>query len=492
MTTPPAATTPDSAGSRRDALTAGLISFLGALALPLTIILVTPPRGRAAWDAFAYHERFIRDLITTWPSPDLSNPLTATTPGYHMLLALIARLGFESPTQLRIVSAVIGAVLIALLSATIAKSRGALMGVVLALPMVCSIYVLSSSAHILPDNLGWIGVLVILILAHCSTWNIRRLVLCAAVLALLVFVRQIHVWVAGVVWCAAFVRAHPGVAVTQKLGSRIGWGVLALVLTVPAFGVVWWFVNHWDGLTPPRFQNDMSGANPATPAFILFQFALLSAAFAPMGWSVLRARWRDSRPALVGAFLIGLVVSVVVATSADPDAGRSTGWWAIVGAGPVVMDRSVVILAMAPIGAVIVGALCAGLDKHRGWVALSAVCGFVAAQSATHHSWSRYHEPFILMFVALLLGWARIEYSKRTIALTRITLVLVSIALLGIALKDLVRGKVVEPGAVPPPRHTMEGDPWIDAHGSDKDPSPSAPGSEQDPMINEDPDDPDG
>ncbi len=476
----------------RHALIAGLVTFLYALALPLTIILITPARGRAAWDAFAYHERFIRDLITTWPTPDLSNPLTATTPGYHMLLASIAQLGFESPTQLRIVSAAIGALLLALLSATIAKSRGILSAILLTLPMLCSIYVLSSSAHILPDNLAWIGVLLILILCAGRRWNLIGSVMLASLcLLVLVFVRQVHLWAAAMIWTAAFVRlSNPAPSMSTNLIRALTHAFYAFVMTLPSFWVVWWFMNHWDGLTPPRFQNDMSGANPATPAFILFQIAFLSIAFAPMGFQVLCARWKDSRPAILGAFVIGLVVSIAVATSADPEAGRSTGWWAIIGAAPTFADRSPIIIAMAPIGAVIIAALCSSLGKHRGWVALSAVCGFIAAQSATHHSWTRYHEPFILMFIALTLSWARIEYSKRAITLTRVTLVLVSVALLGIALKDLLRAKVVEPGAIPPPRHIMEGDPWIEAHGSDKDPSDIAPETEQDPMITEDLGDP--
>jgi hypothetical protein len=48
-----------------------------------------------------------------------------------------------------------------------------------------------------------------------------------------------------------------------------------------ASALLGWFVGHWGGLTPPRFQNELQVVNPATPAFILLQLAVISLAFLP-------------------------------------------------------------------------------------------------------------------------------------------------------------------------------------------------------------------
>ena len=104
--------------------TMGLAAFFaGAVTLVPTLWLILSGHnaGRAAFDSVVYHERFIRDLAASWPRFDVSNPLTATTPGYHVLLATFVKLGFDSELALRLISALIGASLGGLLAAWLAK-----------------------------------------------------------------------------------------------------------------------------------------------------------------------------------------------------------------------------------------------------------------------------------------------------------------------------------------------------------------------------------
>ncbi len=73
-----------------------------------------------------------------------------------------------------------------------------------------------------------------------------------------------------------------------------------------ASALLGWFVGHWGGLTPPRFQNELYVVNPATPECILLQLAVISLAFLP---------W------LGGA---------VPVSTADLHAGRFSRWWGLI------------------------------------------------------------------------------------------------------------------------------------------------------------------
>ena len=138
--------------------------------------------------------------------------------------------------------------------------------------------------------------LVILLLAVSSgsgrprLWWPRIAIGCL-VLVLLVCVRQIHVWSAAVLWAAAWLGSEEravggpvqGVhALFGDLKDRVGRTALAMLLTLPAFGALAWFVSLWGGVVPPMFQHKYGGMNPAAPAFVLALFGVLGAFFWPV------------------------------------------------------------------------------------------------------------------------------------------------------------------------------------------------------------------
>lgn len=452
-------TTPD---QRRDALTAAAIAALLALIPALVLIGLNHNSGRAAWDSIVYHEPFIRQLAADWPRFDLSNPLTATTPAYHLLLATLAAAGLDGQTPLRLASALTGAGLAAGVAAWCARRTRPLDAVLLTAPLACSVYTLGSSAWMLPDNLAWIGVAAVLTLALHETRSWRPVLAASIVLAGLVLTRQIHLWAAGVVWLAAWFSARPaGTPAFTQIPQRLPRVAAAALLTAPSFLIVAWFVHHWGGLTPPRFQSDITGINPATPAFILVQIAILSIGFGP--WllpGLLRvARHRPAVP--LAALGVGLLLGVIPNTTFDPDAGRYSGWWSLVRAAPTLFGHtSVVFLVLAPVGAAVLAGALASVPPRVRWTTLGALIAFAAAQSATINAWQRYHEPFLIILLAMLAAAQPAELRTTPLARLRIPamaglcLILAAVTLQGL------RGPFVAPGTLPPPKHTSPGDPW--------------------------------
>ncbi len=439
-----------------------------ALALPAAAVgLLGLNAGRGAWDATVYHEPFVRQLAADFPRFDLSNPLTATTPGYHILLAGLSQIGLGSTLSLRLITALFGGLLIAALAAWLTRRVRPLDAVLLSLPLAASIYTFQASAFILPDNPAWLLVFLIIALCLRDPPGATRLAIAAALTALLVFTRQVHLWAAGVVWLAAWLGVtRTDTGLFTHLPRRIPRTALAFAITLPAVAIVAWFIHHWGGLTPPRFQGDMHGGNPATPAFILVQIVVLAIGFGP--WllpAVLRAA-RDHAAILLAAAALGLVLALIPATTTDPAVGRYSGWWAVNARAPVLFGRtSTLFLILAPIGAMLIAGPLLALPHRGRWTLLGALVAFTLAQSATFFSWQRYHEPFLILFLAMLAGLQPPELRRTLFARLRApAMALLCLVLVAISVPAL-RGSPVAPGTPPPRKHTSPGDPWADPAG---------------------------
>lgn len=448
------------------ALIAALTMFIPAAAL----ILAGNNSGRAAWDATAYHEPFIRQLAASWPHFDLSNPLTTTTPGFHMLLAGLARIGLDSTSALRLTSALIGACLAALVAGWCARRVRPLDAVLLALPLSCSVYVLGCSAWAVPDNLSWIGVAGILMLCLREPGSWRLLLGASLALTALVFTRQIHIWIAATIWLTAWLGFRgPWRAPFTGIPERLPRTLAAIALTLPAFLIVAWFVRLWGGAVPPRFQSSVTGLSPATPAFILVQTAILWFGFAPWLLPACTRAWRERRWVLVLGALLGLMLVILPPTTENWDLGRYSGWWRLAGAAPVIAGRtSLPFLLLAPLGGVLIAGSLSGAPARARWVLLGSLVAFTAAQSSTSNSWQRYHEPFLIILLAVTSALQ--NHDLRPAFLTRLripAMLALCLMLAGMSAMSFFRTERFEPGVRPTPEHTSPDDPWYKA-GTDE------------------------
>src|SRR5947208_1657978 len=63
-------------------------------------------RGRASCDQYDFHLKAILKFADELPRPDLHDYLSATTPGYHLVMAAVARAISREPLMLQIVASV--------------------------------------------------------------------------------------------------------------------------------------------------------------------------------------------------------------------------------------------------------------------------------------------------------------------------------------------------------------------------------------------------
>ncbi len=391
----------------------GLAFYAAAQAVGLSDLRY---RGRFAFDALNYHEPTVRVFAETFPRADVSDYWSATTPLYHYLLAGVAQID-GSRTTLMAAGGLFTLALLTILGAWCARTLGVALGLAFALPVATSMYVFTQGVWMLPDNAGWLGVLLMLAVAWRPRFDWFTIVAGGMTLALLVATRQIHAWTGGLIVAAAWLgsASHTPRSFTglfSDLPIRARRAVLGLLATAPAAAVVIGFIALWGGLIVPHFQGKYSGANPATPAFFLSVTGVVACFFAGAIAPALVNAWRRHRVLLVGSLLAALALAAVPETSYDTDAWRYSGLWNVVRALPLIAGRtSPLILMLAPIGAAALVAICTSVRPRTGWILAATAAGFVTAQTASPVLWQRYHEPMVLML--LILGSAELVHLRR-------------------------------------------------------------------------------
>jgi hypothetical protein len=389
-----------------------LVGVFLAAALPL--ILLLGARGRPGEDQINYHEPAIRTFASQLPRPDLTDYLSATTPGYHLVLAAVDRAGASDSRALQIAGAGFSVLLLILLARSVSGLAEASWreSLAMCLPFACSPYLLQSGVWLLPDNAGWLLVLCCLALALREPYR-PRLASVGVTLCVLVLVRQIHLWAAGAIWAAAWLAPgmEPPGGVRQLL-TRIPERVRALLpvlgASLPAFALLGAFVWTWGGLTPPKFQQQYSSADFASYAFDLSLLGIGSVFFAgyladPLADVMKRSRWQG---VALGALAGGLAAVIPKTTYSMP--GRFSGLWNAVNLFPTIAGRtSVLIVALSAFGGAMLVLWCRALPARRRWIFLGAWFGFATAQAFSAQLWERYNEPMVLMMLALMAAASR-------------------------------------------------------------------------------------
>ncbi|MFO0857596.1 MAG: hypothetical protein U0640_09610 [Phycisphaerales bacterium] len=512
--TPPEPTPPK---STLNAKQRGVASSLLTIAVVVGVFLVVAGSfivaqvipNRAVFDQRHYHQPTIEAFAKDWPSIDVWDYLSATTPGYHWVLAGFVKVFGAGVAGLQVVSMTISAGLFALLGWMVSRGMGSqkfksgtqttlthpqplpgggtlkanrftFAAALLCLPILCCSYFMVGGIALLPDNAGWLGVCAMLALAlHAKSMRVLCGVGGLALLAL-VLTRQVHVWTGGLLVLAAWL----GVAsdANQRVSfdfsaKRFARAAVAVVACVPAIIGVALFVRYWGGLVPPRFQMQYPPKPVSqffvspSPAFILCICAIFGIVLCPFWWRGLRALWVRMSGVLGVVIIASLVIAIVPATNFDYLGGRRTGLWNLTQHFPVLFDRtSVLIAGLAPIGGVVLASFFVSLHergKTRDAILLLATLGgYALVLTASNEVWQRYVEPLVL--VVMMLMCARVGFTPLTseqvlekqsfwhgTLARRASVVALSIALLAITFKTMSVGleKLSDP---PPPPITAD------------------------------------
>lgn len=413
---------PRSRAPRWGTIAAALVALYAVAAVPL--ILLMGVRGRPGDDQINFHEPAVRTFAAQLPTPDLHDYLSATTPGYHLALAPLVRFVTGDVRILQLAGASFTVLLLVVLARAVAtRTVSWVESAVVCLPFICSMYVFQAGVWLVPDNAGWLMVLLCLALALREPFTIRTVVLGGLALLGVVLFRQVHLWAAGVLWAAAWLA--PGIDNPGRLGQlftrlpqRLRSLAPMLLASIPAFVVLAIFVRMWGGLTPPSFQGQYKGLNFAAFAFVLSLLGIGSAFFGGYLVDAAANSLRRHRLLLVLAAAGGAAIAIIPPTTYSQAAGRWTGIWSAAAKLPTIAGHtSPVMVVLSTIGAVTLALWCLSLRPRDRWIFLGALFGFAASQVFVAQLWQRYSEPFVLMLLALMA--VRVEPTSGEWELTR-------------------------------------------------------------------------
>ncbi len=355
-----------------------------------------------------YHFPAIEKFAAELPTPDYSNYSSATTPGYHTVLAIprAAGVGYQG---IRLMASLWTLALVGVLAWVVGKRFG-FGGDVLVLPIIATNYVLFPGMWLLPDNAGWFGVLLILLLClrDRPTWKTHALA--GLILVVLVFFRQVHIWIAAVIWLSAWIgsseQVPPLAKIFEKTSTRIQRTLIAAAWTIPAFALIVYFVQLWGGLVPPAFGSEHNGYNPATPGFVLLQASVLSLFFAPVVIPRFIELLKTQRGWIFGAVVVGIVCGIGPESAYSLSDGRYGGWWNLIEKFPAIFDRSPIYMIGSVVGAVAIVVWGSMLSRRDAWIIGWTLVVFVLSQTVNLRAWQRYHEPMLLMMLVLIAARA--------------------------------------------------------------------------------------
>lgn len=482
-------------GRARSLLAAGALAGL-VIALALPVILSGRLGTSESGDELHYHLPVIREFATAWPEVDLKHYNSATTPGYHLFMALVwnatgdpaaptprapmqagpggmplettitpderaALREFQRevlPMRLLNLAFGVGAALVVWGGAR--RCVGPWMAVMLSAPFALCPYIVSSSMWLTTDNAAWMFVLGALALAWGAKPGVGGVAGAGVLACLAVLTRQIHVWVAGPIGLAGLLASPLGALAPRawrrsQTNAKGGWGVLlaAFLAAVAPLAIVGAFAWAWGGLTPiaPRIRSiHAGGVNPAAPAFALSALACYGAFFLPL----IRLREPGARlltRSVWTAALLGLAAALAVPTSTQVPTFefpplRGYGWlWAVSAKFPTISDRSLLFGLLAPCGG---GALVllwrAARANQRGGQAAVLMVGLLAwlcAQSTNPAAWQRYFDPVLLASLAWLSAMGVVATPANRPSLVRVARfapLVLALGMLALAARSIV------------------------------------------------------
>jgi len=342
-----------------------------------------------AYDQDQHHLLVIRSFADQWPTPDLRDYRSATAPLWHLVQSIPAALGVPL-TGLRILSAIAGAALVLLVARVAIKLGGDARLACLAVPLAVSPYFLSGSIWITTDVPATLALTAALAAAMFAQRGSGWL------LALGTAMRQTGLWMAPPIALMRWFGAPQGTPTMERVRGAIS-------VTLPAIALVGLLVWMWGGLTPPGYRDQHDrGLNLAVPAFTLGLIALIGVPLITLRGA--RELLAMPRITLIAAAGLGFVAAVAVPTAFNRDAGRWGGpLWSVISHAPVLADRSLVLLVLAPIGGLVLVALVKRAHEAKrtgeGLALGLAVLCLIAVNTANSQCWERYADLPLLVLV---------------------------------------------------------------------------------------------
>lgn len=376
-----------------------LLSILIFYTFALPLILLDYNAGRAFIDQDLGHLPAISFFTQQL---DFSDYPSATTPGYHVLIAVFAKTITQNVIFLKLISSLISAAFIGVFAGLLHRKASRLQTIFLLLPMIFSLYFFPDGVWLVPDNLAWLTVAALLILTATTSPGATYYIAATLLLPLAVFIRQPNIWLASIPWATGLSSLLFSPTPKQK---KIVHGGMTIVITIPAFLVLFYFYTTWNGLVPPTVQGRHERAlSYCVPAFFLSIFFIYSVFYISF---VIDAMKKIITPRayswIITGGLLGFLAAVIPATDYNYEAGRFSGFWNFVRVAPVIGQTSILLTITSTLGGTLFFSWLLLLKKKFRLILFLAALAFVAALIPNALVLERYFSCFVFILIFIML-----------------------------------------------------------------------------------------
>jgi len=361
-------------------------------------------RFTEAYDETRYHLPAITHFAQSLPYPDLHNYSSATTPLYHLIFALLLKIGFGL-TALRLINfaistATVAAVFIYLRRAANPSSLSLANAGTLA--FAASIYVVGPAVRLTTDNLALgcaVGVLYLVESERRSVFGLEVILATAAVLT-----RQLYLWLVPLL--VFYSLTNPRWGRMSKI-EGVAASIIPFLAVTPLFFL-------WGGFANARFAptHELRGNIIDGRALVMAicMLAAYSIALAPAMLQLLSSVSRLRRTLMAGLFLAATAILPVFGARAGSYQIPMEGGWirALAEHTPAIAGIWALFWILFPIGIVTVVALGLYAANSRGEIWILTAFGFWLILNVMQtRAMAKYYEPFEILVVARFAVRAR-------------------------------------------------------------------------------------
>lgn len=404
-----------------------------AFAIPAAALIPLQLNGGPRFDdQNSYHVPTIWEIATAWPNLDVNAYTAAMTPGYHLVMAFVARAG-GGLLLMQALTALLSCGFFATLAWAVSRRMPAVDAVLVCLPAVFSPYIFTAGIAAVPHNVAWWGVLAILLLAM-GRIDARVILAFGVIYTCLVLVMQIQAWTLAPMLVAAWLADDRSAAGANAIPPRrqIQRSLAVLLAALPAALALAWFARQWGGLAPHKQEwvQSAGGVNLASIVMILATCGAIGVFYLARYWERAAITW-----AVIGA-VSAIIIAAIPETTYDVN-GRWGGLWNLARVTPHFGERSPIMIALAGAGGFVIGALLAGMRGRQRWIFAAALAGFIAAHSTINQAWQRYYEPMILLTLILAASRIGVTLSAGRMRLSRVLLIAIMLIQMGLTVVSL-------------------------------------------------------
>jgi 4-amino-4-deoxy-L-arabinose transferase-like glycosyltransferase len=334
------------------------------------------------------------------PNLDLAHYPSATTPLYHILLALSAFVVGSNLIALRFVSALLSLACLLTVYRYLSLRGKEFAALYFAFLFMLSPYFIGAAVRLSTDNTA-------LLFAFLSIWamdiKIYRSLFAALMsnifILLAVLTRQIYAWLIGVYSILAIESYSRQHRFTDLIKS-----IIPVLIPV---GALAYFIVIWGALNPPIFREYRQGfgLNWDEPVYIIALIGVFGSFF----WAWLLKLFKQIKLSAHLIYLIAIILIIVgylfihpVSNSYDRSS-RGGSLWAIAAHLPMLFSSSILFWLLCPLGLFYLYLLMRYLFAKRGYPLIVGFWLWLIVNMVNVRTYQKYYEPFLLFFFGYLI-----------------------------------------------------------------------------------------